>query len=779
MSQHLHMNSRTRRARRTTTAAASTATATAASATVAAAVAVVLAAGMTGVLPGTAYAAGAAEATAAREVLIPAPDAYSEGTETVLATGSQGVLHREDGAYLWTTTYNSTTRTVPALDGVPEDAVVRTHDEFNRVIYTRTREDGGTDVVRVGIEDPAFTSTISVPAGYLNPRVANGWVLATVDQGDDTYQLRVARGGDPSVDPVVQLPAGASTGAEPVLLGAYSNQLVIGYRTAEGTPGYGILTAYNGRVVPLPVTGEASSFRITQTTVSWFQRGSDPGVRIRPLGSTAAPRVVPLATESSDSRVTSFVVGDNVLWYEGDGGPLHLTPFAGAESDRILLSDVEQAFLRSEGTGSLVALGRDADGKRAIHHFSVDGLGLVFDLPLRQVPRVRTADGAIQALSLDRGRLRYVNSLAGTRTLHGKDIGTGLDPADGAALADFPGLEAGRFADGTDEGLARLVADPDTGTDVLVTGDDPEHPADSFPLPGTNGRILDVAPEFVLYEASGRQYVVDTARDLVVREQQAQAAALDQKWLFKPVQKDPGTVRTINVRTGVVKATTDLGTSCVPDELQYSGGLLYWSCVSQGLAGVRDLATGRTYPAPASGVLLGDRFLAERETSGGLRLTGLEADGTTSGLGTVTGLKQPADGDGRGTTWTLDAGAGKLVWVGADDTVHVTAPQHAVSPLSVARTAAPRETTGAWTATWWMSKPAASWQLTLTRRSTGEIVRTWTGEATRSAVRVTWDGTSDSGTPVPTGGCTWRLTATPADGSGADATASGVVKVTG
>ncbi|WP_225630790.1 FlgD immunoglobulin-like domain containing protein [Streptomyces solaniscabiei] len=757
MSHHLRTNSHTRRVRRTTTAAA---------------VAAVLAAGLTTVLPATAHAAEA------NEVLIPAPDAYGEGTETVLATGAQGVLHREGGSYLWTTTYNSTTKPVPELDGVPQDAIVRGHDGFNRVVYTRPREDGGTDVVRIGIEDPANTSTLKVPAGYLNPRIGNGWVLATVDRGDGTYQLRVARGGDPASDPVVQLPAGATTGAEPMLLGAYDNQLLIGYRTADGTQGYGTLTAYNGRVVPLPVTGEASSFRITQTTVSWFSREGTPGVRVMPRGSTAAPRIVPLATQTPDSRVTSFVVGDNVLWYEGDGGPLHLTPFAGAETERTLLGDVEQAFLRAEGTGSLVVLGKDADGKRAVHHFGVNGLALVSDLILREVPGGKTADGAITALGLDRGRLRYVNSLTGTRTLHGKNIGTGLDPADGAALADFPGLEAGRFADGTDEGLARLTADPDTGADVLVTGDDPEHPADSFPLPGTGGRILDTAPEFVLYEAGGRQYVVDTARDLVVREQPAQAAALDQKRLFKPALNQPGKVKEINVRSGDLIRTVDLGSACVPDELQYSGSLLYWSCASKDAAGVRDLATGHTYPAPAAGVLLGDRFTAHRDSSGELRLTALRTDGGTADLGTVTGLKQPAEGDGRGSTWTVDAGAGKLVWVDADDTVHVTAPQHEVSALRVARTVAPRTSAGEWAAAWWLSKPAASWQVTLTRRATGEVVRTWTGEGTLSAVRLTWDGTSESGTPVAAGGYAWRLTATPADGTGADATASGVVKVT-
>ncbi|MFG3344247.1 FlgD immunoglobulin-like domain containing protein [Streptomyces sp. NPDC048018] len=765
MSRHLRATSRTARTRRTATAAA---------------VAVVLAAGSAVVLPATAHAAEAAEAA---EVRIPAPDAYGDGPETLLATGSQGVLHREGGGYLWTNTYNAATKPVPELDGVPEGAIVQGHDEFNRVIHTRPREDGGTDVVRIGVEDPGFTRTTTLPAGYLNPRIANGWVLATVDRGDGTYQLRVARGGDPAADPVVQLPAGATTGAEPVLLGAQSNRLVIGYRSADGTPGYGILTAYNGTVEPLPVSGEASGFRITQDTVSWFTRDGQPGVRVMARADmSAAPRVVPLATQSADSEVTAFVVGDNVLWREGDGGPLRLTPFAGAEAERTLLSDVETTFLRSEGGGSLVALGKNAEGRRAIHHFSVDGSGLVFDLLLREVPGVTTAEGSIQALSLDRGRLRYVNSLAGKETLHGAGIGSGLDPARGAALADHPGPAAGRFADGTDEGLARLVRDPDTGADVLVTGDDPEHPTDSFTLPGKDGRILDTAPEFVLYEAAGRQYVVDTARDVVVREQRAQAAALEQKWLLKPAPRNPGAVNVVDLVTGRVTETVALGTACVPDELQRSGTLLYWSCASAGTAGVRDLATGHAYPAPASGVLLGDRFLAHRDAAGDLRLTALRGDGDTADLGTVTGLKQSAQGDGRGTTWTLDPRAGKLAWVDTDDTVHVTAPQQGVSPLRVAGSTTPRALartgTAEWAAAWWLSKPAASWRLTLTDRRTGEAVRTWTGGEALSAVRVSWDGRDGAGTPVAAGAYTWLLTSAPSDGVGAEAAVTGVVRVT-
>ncbi|MFJ2437580.1 FlgD immunoglobulin-like domain containing protein [Streptomyces anulatus] len=766
MSRHLYTSSRNRRTGRTAGAAA---------------IAVVLAGGLATALPVTAHAAGTAEAAAAAEVLIPAPDAFGEGPEKILATGRYGVLHREGDDYLWTNSYNSRTRVVTEIASVPENLLVGGHDEHNRAIYTQQRADGGTDVVRIGIEDPAFNSTMTVPAGYLNLRFAGAWVVVTVDKGDGTYEMRVARGGAQSADPVVRLPAGATTDARPVVLGAQGSEILIGYRLADGSPGYGILTAYDGRVKPLPVTGDASSFRLTQMTVSWFSRNGSggQGVRVMPRSGTGTPQVVPLATQSPDSEVTSFVVQDSVVWHEGDGGPLRLTPITGADTERTLLPSVEFTQLRAEGYGDVLALGKDADGKRAIHVFHQNGIGIISDLVMREVPQVRTADGEIGALSLDRGRLRYVNSLVGKDTLHGKAVGTGLDPAEGAGLADFPGLAAGRFADGTDEGLARLVTDPGTGADVLVTGDDPGRQAPGLPLPGTGGRIIGASPEFVLYQAGGRQYVVDTARDLVVRDQPAQGAVLDGDRLIKSAPGKPGTVNVVDPRTGTVTGTHDIGSDCVPGELQRSGSLLYWSCASEDAAGVYDTASHRDYPAPVSGVLLGDRFLAARDASGDLRLTDLRSDGSTADLGTVTGVKPAATGDGRGSTWTLDADAGKLAWVGTDDTVHVTAPQQAVSPLSVTHSTVPATSAGEWGAAWWLSKPAAFWRLTLTRRSTGETVRTWTGEGTRGTVRVAWDGTSASGDPVPAGGYTWRLTAAPSDGTGADATASGTLRVTG
>ncbi|MEW2551986.1 FlgD immunoglobulin-like domain containing protein [Streptomyces zhihengii] len=778
MFRHLLMYRRTNRTAFTTAATRTTAvtTRTAFTAVTSAAIAVALGAGPATALP-AAGPAGPAQGTAGAEVLVPAPAVHADGPQTLLTSGSDGMLHREGGGYLWTTTYNRTTRPVPELDGVPEESIVRQHDTVNRVTYTRPREDGGTDIVRIGMEDPRFGSTLTVPAGYLNPTVAGGWVLATVDQGDGTYRLVEYRNGRESP---IRLPDGATTGAEPVTYGSAYGRLLIGWTGADGTPGYGVVGAPDNTVTPLPVRGEASSLRVTQEEVSWVTRdGGTTAVHIRGVDSNAAPRVVPLDVRSPGSAVQAYPVGDNVLWYEGEGGTLRLTPYAGAETSRDLLTGVESGYQLIEGRGEFAALGKDADGRRGIHLFGVDGLGLVSDLAVRQAPRTQVGRGTVRALSLAGGRLRHTTDLSGTTTLHGLDVGVGPQPRHGAALPDFEGLAPGRFADGGDEGTARLLTDPETGHDILVTGDDPRQPADTFALPHADGRIAGVSPEFLLYRAGGRVLVVDTARDRIVRDLPEQAAALDHGTLLVASRWLPGTVHGIDLRSGRITGALRTGASCVPDELQSSGTLLYWSCAGQDTAGVRDRATGRTWPAPATGTLLGDRFLAARN-GGTLHLTGLEAGGGTTDLGVVDHLKPTASGEDRGRTWTVDPGAGKLAWVDADDTVHVTAPQQAVSPLTMADSVTPATAGPAgWEGVWWLSKPAASWTLVLTDRRTGAEIRTWTGADTRGTVRVSWDGTSATGAPVPRGGYAWKLTAAPADGTGGPGTATGQVRVTG
>ncbi|MFJ1972906.1 FG-GAP-like repeat-containing protein [Streptomyces sp. NPDC087903] len=728
-----------------------------------------------------------ASATAApAAVVIPAPGAGVDGEVELLAGSHLGALYQEEGTsgYVW----SRTGKVVTALDGVPAESIVPMYDYDNRVAYTTVGDDGRTTIVLLDLDD-STSRTMTLPAGYSKPQMSGGFVLVSAELEDGSHEYRIVRTttSGSMYEVPVRLPAGASAEAEPEILARDNAEFVVRYQQ-DGRAAYGIVDGVDGSVQALQVTGPANSFRLTSAWVSWFTREGEDGIRLRARSSPGGtPGIRPVTTQSPDSEVTSFVVGDNLLWYEGSGGTLHKQSLDG-EPAGTALADVEQIMQTGD---AVTAVGRvTADGTRAILHLSQDGTGAVFVNTLHVVPPVRHY-GTVGALSLDRGTVRFLNTLRGTPTLHSQDVGTAMAPADGSALtatAPSPGTGLGRFADGGDEGLAQLTTDPATGKDVLTTADDP---AGDIALPATGGRILDVSPQYVLYAGSGgtgTQYVVDIAAGEVVREQEAQAAALDHATLWTP-STTGGSVVATSLRTGEVLRTVDAAPGCTPDDLRTNGTLLYWSCAGLHKAGIKKLdGTGQAYPAPVGEVLLGDGFYAYLDPATRSIQSVEIANDVTEPLGEITGVAATEAFDNRGFTWSVDRRSNKIAYLGSsDNAVHVVSA-HTYTWLA-SRLSVPDSTVPAafaadggaarWTGRWWLSKPAASWQLTLRSDATGAVPRTWQGGPARSAVDVSWDGRSQAGALVPNGAYTWTLTAAPADGAEAMAPLSGSLKVTG
>ncbi|MFF8726922.1 FG-GAP-like repeat-containing protein [Streptomyces sp. NPDC015171] len=714
-------------------------------------------------------------------VTITAPDADADRRLTVVTSTRLGAVYQEEGTdgYVWA----GSGKAVPGLAGVPAASIFFTSDYDNWVFYSATADDGRTRVVRLKL-DTGATSALTLPEGYQHPQVSDGFVLAVQQLSDGTRAYRVVRGTDSGTvyDVPVRLPEGATAEAEPEILTGEGTDLVVRYQQ-DGRAAYGIVDAISGKVTPLQVTGPASSFRLDRSWVSWYTREGGAGVRIRARASAGgAPGVRTVPTSAPDSEVTSFLVGDYLLWYEGSGGPLRNLSL-GPDTPPVL-ADVERAW---QFGNELTVLGRATpDGPRTLFSVAVDGNGDVAATPRHTLPPVHY-DGSVGALGLDRGTVRFLNTLRGTGTLHSQDIGTALAPAAGAPLtpaATSDSTGPGRFADGGDEGLAQLTADPATGKDVLGTADDP---AGNIPLPAADGRILDVSPQYVLYQGGGRQYVVDITAGKVVREQRAQAAALDYSTLWTPGAA-AGQITGTSLRTGKTVRTLTADGNCVPGDLRTNGTLLYWSCPAQKKAGIlRPAQPGYSYQAPVGDVLLGDGFFGAYDPAAKLiRLTRLYND-VADPLDPIRGVAGLTAADSRGVVWTVDPRSNKVAYVDADGSVHVVAaydqtwtPARIGVPDSVAPAAfAAAGGSARWQGRWWLSKPASSWKLSVKSAATGAVQRTWQGGAARGSVRVAWDGRNASGALVPNGAHTWTLTATPADGAGAALSVSGTVQVSG
>ncbi|MFC3577642.1 FG-GAP-like repeat-containing protein [Streptomyces yaanensis] len=314
-------------------------------------------------------------------------------------------------------------------------------------------------------------------------------------------------------------------------------------------------------------------------------------------------------------------------------------------------------------------------------------------------------------------------------------------------------------------------------------------------------QLVDLSGRFgIVNQASGGQQAIlhfkdaDTGSVLLKREPVAASVWGNTLWSALGRWDDTGSnvptgVAAKNLSTGAAGDSFDAG--CVPSDLQAVGRWVYWRCSDywhdfKG-AGVYDRQAKRFLKLGADETLLGDGYLVHRSDAtgltlvdlhNGLPLSGKEADLPQRVVATAAEL---GDRTGRRSGWTVDRFGGHVAYTGEDRRVRIVPSGVPASRIAVidADTPAMDSKAGAWTPRWWLSKPAATWSLTMKNKATGKTVRTFSGGEARGLIAPSWDGKDAAGKYVPNGAYVWTLTAKPADGVQADLSVSGTVPVTG
>ncbi|WP_395572777.1 FG-GAP repeat domain-containing protein [Streptomyces sp. BK79] len=315
-------------------------------------------------------------------------------------------------------------------------------------------------------------------------------------------------------------------------------------------------------------------------------------------------------------------------------------------------------------------------------------------------------------------------------------------------------------------------------------------------------QLVDLSGRFgIVDEASGGTQSIlhfkdgDTGSVLERRDQVAASVWGSTLWSAAGSWNDPDldvatTVAARNLSTGATGETFDAG--CAPRELQAVGRWVYWQCddnwPTYKSGGLYDRQAKRTLKLGADDTLLGDGYLVRRSDQAGLTLVdlrgGLPASGTEADLPrrVIVTAAELGDRTVRRAGWTVDRFGGHVAYTGADRRVRIVPSGVPASPVAVIDADTPAAVdvqAGAWAARWWLSKPGASWSLTLRPKGGAKAVRTLTGGEARGLLRASWDGKYANGQLAANGSYTWTLTVKPADGVGADLTASGTVKVRG
>ncbi|MEV5973675.1 FlgD immunoglobulin-like domain containing protein [Streptomyces sp. NPDC051921] len=237
----------------------------------------------------------------------------------------------------------------------------------------------------------------------------------------------------------------------------------------------------------------------------------------------------------------------------------------------------------------------------------------------------------------------------------------------------------------------------------------------------------------------------------------------------------PGVVDVVDVRSGAVKESLKVS-DCNLSDLQVWGSHLYWACSYDNKAAVRDLTTGTDIAVPEHdfrGGQLGDGYLTHVK-GGVLSLTPLRGGGPTRVIGDLSRYTG---------AWTVDRFGGHVYYSDTQERIHVVPTGIPAADLSVLDSSGDggvvdlAAAEASWTGKWWLSKPAASWKLTVRDRA-GAVVRTLTGGEARGLVKAVWDGKGEGGAAVADGRYGWELTAVPADGVGGELRRQGEVFLT-
>ncbi|MFE9606111.1 FG-GAP-like repeat-containing protein [Streptomyces hokutonensis] len=707
-------------------------------------------------------------------------DRYVPRGDRLYSAGPSGYLHAREGSsgYLWTSY------------GTGDTTALGTLTRLELPAYLGSSSDIVTDVVsstsKVVLKDMSSGTSTDVALTHGTYWATYGTHVLTQARAADGSRLLYLYGdGTPADGTLVEgWPAGVTANFQ--VLGGDSGTAVISYAVGDDQRHLAVVDLAAAKVVgdvavPVAPTAVAlSADRLVYvtggTTAHVLDRAdlSATGTTVPLPGTTGTPTV---GIAGRWLVVARSVTSDDYI--DSSGKQLTAVPVTGGDAVT-LLRHANTSVVPAPDGGLLVAGGADS-AHWAIRKVTDTGA----DAPtLTEVTAVPPVAATIDRLSLQNGNLvtdERNTSFLGAYYSRQVSI-TGTSYAPGAPVwQTWDGRGTGPYTTG--EGHAVTLTDgagDPSGSLVQSIDSDPV----GFYLPSAAGTVLDVSGRYVIVNGSSpaKQYVGDLGvysdlKPIVTRS--VTAASVWGTRLWTPGTGN-GVVTAKDLKTGRTTDTVSTGAPCTAKELQVVGRWIYWSCGPTAAAGVWDRTAKKNITVPSGEALLGDGYLVRHDTAAGeLRLTAF-ADGTATTRTIGTLAAGAGNSSLRGVTWTVDKFGGPAAYVDADHRIHLVPGQVAPQPLAVTESDVTRSDTIS--SPWWqyravLSRPAASWTATLTSKTTGAVVRTLTGGEADGTLTARWDLRNTAGALVPNGAYTLKLTATPADGSGAALTISQTVPV--
>ncbi|MCX5392253.1 FG-GAP-like repeat-containing protein [Streptomyces sp. NBC_00094] len=581
-----------------------------------------------------------------------------------------------------------------------------------------------------------------------------------------------------------------------------------------------------GTLTPVPTVPFAMSNARTVLSADWIvvydESGTDRAFVVSRTDQGDPGRTVKLPNDRDDVGARLGVVGDWIVGhydgpvdgYEFTTVPVVATPIAGGDTRDLGIVTPSGAGVETGADGALYLMGGTDYAHWGVRRVSPGADGApVTSQALAAPPTV-----PYTAVTMANGRV-VTETRAGTHTLRGfgLSLAGAHTPSQAWTCDGLSGTAANCPSILNSSGSAGAWWH-DTGDGRLVTLDVVNRPASGgqpscsdcavqarVTTPGSAGTTRTVTLAYAgklqsafLYGVSGRHahfrgttdsgtrsIVADIETGKILRDSAAgtgQALWGGRLWTASATDD---TVSAIDLRTGATVETLDLGTDCRPFSLQVVGRWIYSRCSSGSTDAAvydREKKVSVDVWVPSNGEpRLGDGFLAH--ASYGTYGYTLTATDVRSGEpeDRELGVLAYDNVQDENEVWTVDRFGGAVAFVDSLRKVHVSGLGGATTRLTAIDydTPAANLKSAPWKPRWWLSKPAASWTLSLKHKATGKVVRTLTGGEARGLVAPSWDGKDAVGKLVANGAYTWTLTAKAADAQGADLSVTGAVAVSG
>ncbi|MCX4576023.1 VCBS repeat-containing protein [Streptomyces sp. NBC_01571] len=707
------------------------------------------------------------------------------------SAGAQGVFHRVEGSEpsLWTRYADGESVPVPVRSGasaIPTGSDVLAYKYPDGQVELWNAADGTTQRLQM----PAGT-------GFLNPydNLVVGFRNGTAEDGTSTRIIHLLTpGADGSTRDVTVgggpaglkfgLPAGAD--AKSVFLRA----------TLDGEARLVAVDRESGQVQswsgPLSIAYSKVWISPDHVVVGAYDKAK---VLVFPRADlSAAPAEVVLRNvgDQVNSNHDLAVVGD---WLVNGVNQVVAQPIGGGAAVTLMPSSA-YGMVSGPG-GTAVKMGRAGADDWGIQRIAPGPDGAPVVTQVKPLPKPAVP---VQGISLDQGRLVVTDtSRNGTRDDYVRSVAVTGSPEYGERVDFTPRLTSdvviGSCA--TDSAACAPLHGTADGRIVWL-----EHGSDTSELLRVNGpttaglwqrsvpaggRVTEVSGRYVLYTAADKQYVYAIGNDgtpALTRTPGAAALSGDVLWTAGAT---PGTVTAYDLTAKKTTETLTTDAGCMPTELQALGRWIYWTC--GGRAGVFDRTAKKSVAVPAGEAKLGDGYVVTHDKRAGkLTLTavaGGSAESRIIGDLPDTGVSQ------RDVRWTVDESGANAAYVDDQERVHLVPSGVAQQPLRLLAPARSASSVGAHEidtipdtlTTVLLSKPAATWDLTVRNRATGKVYGDGRdGGAARGELSVGWHGDDPGLTGdvfLPDGSYDWTLSVTPADGVGGPLQVRGTVRLHG